>query len=162
MKFILDVHLGKLARRLRMLGFDTLYETDYDDPQIVEIALAEGRTILTRDRGLLQRRPVASGQVPGYLVQSEDAGADGLDERVREVLTHFGLVDQIAPFRRCMACNGLIEPVAKAEIVDQLEPLTAAHYDEFYQCQRCGRLYWRGSHFDKMQASIDDLRQYKV
>ncbi len=154
MKFILDVHLGKLARRLRMFGFDTLYETDYADPQIVEIALADGRTILTRDRGLLQRRPVASGQVPGYLVQAEQ-----VDERVREVLTHFGLIDEIAPFRRCMACNGPIEPVAKAEIVDQLEPLTAAHYDEFYRCANCGRVYWRGSHFDKMQASIDDLRK---
>ncbi len=154
MKFILDVHLGKLARRLRMLGFDALYENDYDDPQIVEIARAEGRTILTRDRGILQRRPVASGQVPGYLVESDD-----IDVRVREVLTHFDLVGEVAPFRRCMACNGLIEPVDKAEIVDQLEPLTAEHYDEFYRCQRCGRVYWRGSHFDKMQASIDKLRK---
>ena len=138
-----------------MFGFDTLYETDYADPQIVEIALADGRTILTRDRGLLQRRPVASGQVPGYLVQSEQ-----VDERVREVLTHFGLMSDITPFQRCLACNGLIEPVAKAAVVDQLEPLTAAHYDEFYRCQRCDRIYWRGSHFDKMQASVDELRQH--
>lgn len=147
-KFILDVHLGKLARWLRMLGFDTLYRNDYDDPEIVAIAGREGRTILTRDLGIMKRRAVTRG----YHVQSTMP-----QEQLHEVLNNYQLHEQIRPFHRCIVCNGLLHPVDKTAIIDQLEPKTICHYQEFFQCEQCHRIYWRGSHFERMTTFIDEL-----
>jgi uncharacterized protein len=147
-KFILDVHLGKLARWLRMLGFDTLYRNDYDDPEIVAIAGQEGRTILTRDLGIMKRRAVTHG----YHVQSTKP-----QEQLHEVLTRYQLHDQIKPFHRCIVCNGLLLTVAKETVLDHLEPKTILYYDEFFQCANCHKIYWRGSHFARMASFIDQL-----
>ncbi len=149
-RFILDVHLGTLARRLRMLGFDTLYRNDYDDPEIVAIAAAEGRTILTRDGGIIQRRAATRG----YLVQSTDP-----DEQLHEVIDYFHLREQLQPFQRCLVCNGLLAPVDKATILDQLEPKTIRYHDEFFQCSACGKIYWPGTHQERMQQMIAKLVQ---
>ncbi len=148
LKFILDVHLGKLARWLRMLGFDTLYRNDYDDPEIVAIANQEGRTILTRDLGIMKRRAVTRG----YHVQSTKP-----QEQLQEVLTNYQLYDQIQPFHRCIVCNGLLHTVDKAAILDQLEPKTIRYYQEFFRCEQCHHIYWRGSHFERMTTFIDEL-----
>ncbi|MFO7780684.1 MAG: Mut7-C RNAse domain-containing protein [Spirochaetia bacterium] len=147
-RFILDVHLGKLARLLRMLGFDTLYDNSWDDPEIVERGLAANRIILTRDAGILKRREVTHG----YLVRS-----DCPLEQAAEVLRRFDLSGRIEPFRRCMACNGLIEPVSREEVEDDLLPGTRQNYDEFYRCSSCGRVYWRGSHYQAMCEKIETL-----
>ena len=147
-RFILDVHLGKLARLLRMLGFDTLYDNSWDDPEIVRRGLAENRIILTRDAGILKRREVTHG----YLVRSDDPL-----EQAAEVLRRFDLSARIEPFRRCMACNGLIEPVSREEVEDDLLPGTRQNYDEFYRCRSCGRVYWRGSHYEAMRERIETL-----
>lgn len=147
-RFILDVHLGKLAHWLRLLGFDTLYRNDYDDPEIVAIAAAEERTILTRDVGIIKRRAVTRG----YLIQSTD-----VKEQLREVLTYYHLHDQLQPFHRCPVCNGLLEAVAKATILERLEPKTIRYYDTFFQCTNCSKLYWQGTHYERMQAFIADL-----
>jgi uncharacterized protein len=144
-KFILDVHLGKLARWLRMLGFDTLYRNDYADPEIVAIAVREERVILTRDLGIMKRRAVTRG----YHIQSTKP-----EEQLQEVLSRYALLSQIQPFHRCIVCNGLLQRVAKEAVIAQLEPKTVRYYDEFFQCEACHKIYWRGSHFDRMEMFI--------
>lgn len=142
LRFVADVHLGTLARRLRVLGFDTAWRNDSDDPELVEHAEAEGRVLLTRDRGLLMRRRV----VHGALVR-----ADAPDRQLGEVVARFGLADQARPGTRCPRCNGLVAPVARAEVLDELEPGTrAAGYDRFARCGVCGQLYWAGAHADAL------------
>lgn len=148
-RFILDVHLGKLARWLRLLGFDTLYRNDLDDPEIVEIAAMEGRTILTRDGGIMKRRAATRG----YLVQSTVP-----QEQLREVLDYYQLQEQIQPFHRCLVCNGLLVHVEKSKILELLEPKTIRYYDTFFQCAECGKIYWRGTHYERMQGFLAALK----
>jgi len=147
-RFILDVHLGKLARRLRMLGFDTLYRNDFKDQDIVIIAGIENRVILTRDRGILKIKAVTRG----YYVRSSIPY-----DQITEVLDRFDLYSRIQPFFRCMDCNGLITPVNKTEIEDRLQRKTKVYYQDFAGCSVCGKLYWKGTHYEKMTVYIDRL-----
>ncbi len=151
--FILDVHLGKLARILRMLGFDVLYRTDYDDPEIIHIALTEHRIILTRDRRMLFNRSITHA----HWLHSTHS-----ETQAREVIERFDLHEQIRRFLRCPVCNGLLQPVEKDAIIDQLEPLTKKYYTEFYQCSDCRKVYWKGTHYDhiidKLNGIIDPDR----
>ena len=146
--FVVDVNLGKLARRLRMLGFDTAWRNDYADREIVQIARREHRILLTRDRRLLFRREVTHG----YWVR-----ADNPATQVDEVLARLDLHREVRPLRRCLRCNGKIEPVSRAEVWDELEPLTRRYYREFYRCPDCRRVYWEGSHVARMSAAIRAL-----
>jgi len=141
--FVIDVNLGKLARQLRLLGFDTLYDNRYRDDEIADIAAAQHRIVLTRDRRLLFARRITHG----YWVRSVRA-----ERQVEEVLGRFDLRGCIEPFQRCMVCNGLMEEVAKAEVLHLLEPKTRLYYQEFYRCTGCAKVYWEGSH-------IDDIRR---
>ncbi|MBL7076766.1 MAG: Mut7-C ubiquitin/RNAse domain-containing protein [Kiritimatiellae bacterium] len=147
-RFILDVHLGKLARYLRLLGFDSLYRNDYDDPEIIATAIAEHRIILTRDRRLLFNSTVTHG----YFIRATEAV-----QQTREVLQRLDLANSIHPFQRCIACNGLLEPVPKATILNRLPPRTQRDYEEFSQCTACKRVYWKGSHYDHMTQRIHEL-----
>jgi len=147
-RFILDVHLGKLASKLRLLGFDCLYRNDYDDREIVDIALQDERIILTADRGILKHRDVFRG----LLIRSRM-----VDRQVDEVLKRFHLYAQVKPFSRCVACNGLLAEVSKDEIVDRLLPGTARTYLHFHQCQECGKLYWRGAHFNHLSPWLQQI-----
>ncbi len=146
--FICDVHLGKCARMLRLLGFDTLYRNDYDDLMIISIAASRKRIILTRDRQLLHAGVVTHG----YWIRSQQP-----EEQVQEVLDRFDLRGQIKPFRRCTVCNGLIHAVAKQEVLHLLEPKTKKYYFDFYRCDSCGKIYWEGSHLSRMQSLVDRL-----
>jgi uncharacterized protein with PIN domain len=148
--FILDVHLGKLARLLRMLGFDALYRRDYEDSEVVRISTQEHRIVLTRDRGLLKHRAVTHG----YWVRSTEPIA-----QAREIVRRFDLSSQVKPLTRCIPCNGIITEVDKNAIATQLPPRTAAWYDKFYRCLDCGQLYWPGSHHDRMQETIARILQ---
>ena len=143
--FVLDVHLGKLARLLRLLGFDVKYENDYDDPEIVQISLAENRIILTRDRRLFFDKTITHG----YWLRSTNSL-----KQLDEVIARFDLHDAIEPFHRCTACNGLIHPVEKQSIIDRLEPKTMRYFDEFFRCEQCDRVYWQGSHFQKIKKKL--------
>ncbi len=143
--FILDVHLGTLARRLRLLGFDALYQNDYTDPEIVAIAAREGRIILTRDRGLLCRKAVTRGC---------RIRAQAPELQVREVLDRFDLYGQAAPFTRCTACNGRLDPVPKGEVSAALPPGTRRSHDAFFRCRACGKIYWEGAHFSRLNALV--------
>jgi len=151
-RFICDVHLGKLARRLRMLGFDTLYRNDYDDPTIVRIATRQNRVILTRDRLLLHRKAVTHG----YLIRTSNP----LDQ-ISELLQRFQLEDHLRPFARCIECNGRIRPVSKAEIVQFLEPKTRQYYDRFSRCEQCMKIYWQGSHYERMLSKLPKRRAHE-
>lgn len=144
-RFILDVHLGTLARRLRLLGFDTAYRNDYEDPEIIARARHEQRIILTRDVGLLKHRMVTRG----YWLRSTRP-----EEQVAEVLRRFDLYDRVVPFARCTVCNGHVHAVEKARVTHLLHAGTAALFDRFFQCDQCGKVYWEGSHYDGMLETL--------
>lgn len=146
--FVLDVHLGRLAGYLRLLGFDTLYRNDYDDPELAHIAASERRILLTRDLGLLKRSEV----IYGAYVRSTDPPV-----QAHEIVRRFRLRDALHPFARCSRCNGLLAPVAKALVADRLLPETRAAHDTFYQCQSCQHVYWRGSHWGRIQQFVDGI-----
>lgn len=147
-RFVLDVHLGKLAGYLRMLGFDTLYSNNATDEALAGIAEKEGLILLTFDRGLLKRRQVTIGG----LVFSRTA-----KEQLQEVMERFELWDRIRPLTRCIVCNGLLDEVEKAQIIDWLPPRVAEDFEAFSQCRGCGRVYWEGSHFDRMQDFVQAM-----
>ncbi len=147
--FVLDQHLGTLARSLRMLGFDTLYRNDYDDEELATIAGTENRILLTRDRGLLKRGSV----VHGYFVRAQDAR-----EQVREVLHRFDLYEAIQPYKRCIRCNHLLHVVAKEHVAKIIPAKTRELFNEYRQCSGCGRVYWRGSHHARMERFIAEIR----
>jgi uncharacterized protein with PIN domain len=148
-RFVLDGHLGRLAAYLRMLGFDVTYRNDFDDEELARIAEEEERILVTRDRRLLMRRGVRYGYCPRSLDPSQ---------QLVEAARRYGLAGRIAPFRRCLRCNTLLEPVSKEAVLDQLEPLTKRYYDEFHRCPACGQVYWKGSHYEHMLDLIEQIR----
>lgn len=148
LRFVADVHLGTLARRLRLLGFDTWYDTEARDDDLAARSVADERILLTRDRGLLMRAVVRHGA----LLRSTDPR-----EQLTEVIRRFGLERDAAPMTRCVACNGALTPVAREEVLDELEPGTrAAGYDEFARCGACGKLYWRGAHHQDLDTIVSE------
>ncbi len=147
-KFVLDVHLGKLAAYLRMLGFDTFYRSCYTDPELVRVASDEHRILLTRDRGVLKHNAVTHG----YWLRQTDSRL-----QIAEIVERFDLVRQIRPFTRCMACNAILQPVSKEQVQHFLPERTAEIYNDFRQCPQCARVYWKGSHYARMQRWIEEL-----
>jgi len=144
-RFVADVHLGRLSRRLRLAGLDTAYWVDANDAALAEIAAREGRLLLTRDHTLLKRRAV----VHGYFIRETRP-----HRQFVEVLQRFGPLD-LRPFSRCPRCNDLLREVPKSAVVDALQPRTRQHYDRFQQCSRCGHIYWRGSHWKRLMQALD-------
>lgn len=147
-RFILDVHLGKLARYLRMLGFDSAYERNRDDAAIIDIALQQQRIILTRDLGILKQSRVTHG----YWLRHDEPG-----QQLQEVLLALDLFCQLQPFTRCMDCNGRIQPVDRNAIRGQISPDIFERFQEFWQCQDCQKIYWRGSHYEDMLSKFNQL-----
>ena len=143
-RFVLDVHLGSLARRLRILGVDTAYSIAASDDALVGIALTQHRVLLTKDRGLLRRR-LMTGRAA--YVRGELA-----DEQLADVLDRFA--PPLAPYTRCVACNGDVRPVTKGEVVHRLQAGTVRFYDEFASCDTCARVYWRGAHAQRLDAVV--------
>jgi hypothetical protein len=153
-RFVLDVHLGKLASFLRMLGFDALYRGDYTDLELIQISLEQRRALLSRDRALL----AAPVLVRAYRVESEVP-----HEQVREVLRRFDLCGCARPFTRCLKCNSLLDAISPEEAAPRAPEKVRGLYQEFWRCPGCGRTYWRGSHYEKMsqvaRALLDSARQ---
>ena len=147
-RFVLDVHLGKLASSLRMLGLDTLYRNDYDDEELAEISSREKRILLTRDTGLLKRSMV----VYGYYVRQTNP-----QKQLIEVIERFQLKKAVNPLKRCISCNGLLAPIAKETVLDRIPPKVQETVNEFHSCQDCQQVFWRGSHYDKMRQFIDEV-----
>jgi uncharacterized protein with PIN domain len=148
-QFIADVNLGRLAGYLRLLGFDTLYANDLEDAEIAETSAHSGRIVLSRDVGLLKRSLVRIG----YWLRSQDPA-----EQLEEVVIKFRLIDKLREFTICSTCNSPIEPVTKSEIKHLLEDGTRKYFNEFFRCIGCGKIYWQGSHFERMKDLIDKIR----
>ncbi len=147
--FLLDVHLGRLARRMRLLGLDTWYDAGLDDDALVDLALGEDLTLLTKDRGLLRRRVLRD--------RSAYVRGDHVEQQLHDVLDRF--CPELSPFSRCPRCNGVLHPVSKAEVTPVLKPGTARSYDDFARCQGCARVYWDGAHATRLAAVVATARQ---
>lgn len=147
-RFVVDTHLGRLAAYLRMLGFDTLYRNDYRDEELAKISAREDRVLLTRDCGLLMRTIVTRG----YYLRATDPA-----RQLVEVLQQFDLMASIAPFCRCMHCNAMLHATPKDAISYRLLPETKRHYEEFFICPQCDRIYWKGSHYRRMRHFIESV-----
>ena len=148
-RFILDGHLGKLASHLWMLGFDAAYCNDCANDVLADISQAQARILLTRDRGLLKRKQVTRA----YCLRSLDPY-----QQLLEIMRRFDLKEDLHPLTRCMACGGLLQAVHKSDIIDLLQPLTRKHFEIFKQCAACGKVFWPGSHCQRMQRLIARLR----
>jgi len=148
-KFVVDGHLGKLARNLRLLGFDVFYANTAEDRQLLEVMQGEARALITRDQRLLMHSIVEHGYCP----RSGDGG-----EQTIEVLRRFDLEKAIEPFTRCLDCNARLETVEKNKVIDRLEPLTKVYYENFRRCLGCGKIFWGGSHFDKLRGRVESMR----
>ena len=144
--FVLDQHLARLAAYLRLLGQDAEHRVPFPDPELVRAAVDGRRVLLTRDKGVLMRREV----VHGGFVRATDPHA-----QVVEVLHRFGAPETLAPFTRCMACNGVLAPARKAAVAPRLLPATLANYERFWECPDCGRVFWEGPHVRRMRAWVE-------
>lgn len=149
-KFILDVHLGKLARYMRMLGFDTFYSNELDDESIVNLSLKEKRTILTRDVGLLKRKNITHG----YYMRNTN-----MEKQIDEVVKRFQLEKMIKEFTRCIACNGTLAPIPKEKVIDKLPLKVKKYYTEFFICTDCTKIYWHGTHVEGMTKVVNKFKR---
>jgi uncharacterized protein with PIN domain/sulfur carrier protein ThiS len=147
-RFVLDVHLGKLAAYLRFLGFDTLYRNDYRDDELARISVAEKRILLTRDRGLLKRRLITHG----YYVRTTNP-----KQQLAEILRRFQLSPPYSFLKRCTLCNAPLRPSPKERVLALLPENTQKYYHEFSFCQSCHKIYWKGSHYHNMQKCIQEI-----
>lgn len=150
-RFVLDVHLGTLARRLRLLGFDTWYRTHADDDVLAVVSADEHRILLTRDIGLLKRSVV----VHGAWVRATDPAAQLL-----EVVDRFDLGTRLAPYSRCIRCNGALRPATATEVEQKVPPRARAAQDVFHLCDTCGQAYWRGTHTIALDDVVQEVRRH--
>ncbi|MBI3050513.1 MAG: Mut7-C ubiquitin/RNAse domain-containing protein [Acidobacteria bacterium] len=147
-RFVLDIHLQKLASLLRLAGFDAVVLDE--DAVIARAGGQDGRVVLTRDRELLKRNEVRWG----YWVRSTDPPRQFL-----ELVRRFALAPHARPFTRCLACNAPLRPVTKESVIDRLPPRTRAEFDDFHLCEACGRIYWRGSHYQRLVRFLEKSLQ---
>jgi len=152
-KFVVDVQLGKLARYLRMLGFDVLYSNSYNDNEIVKVSRIEKRTILTKDRNILKRSEVTHG----YFVRNDD-----IVNQTKEIIKRFDLKKEINEFTRCLECNNFLQSVIKEDIIDQIPTKVARWQDSFIICSNCNNIYWQGAHHQKMNTLIQSLKNIEL
>lgn len=149
-RFIADAHLGRLARDLRMLGFDVLYSNRFADAEVERLAVNEGRIVLSRDRDLLMRKSIVRGC---YLHATKVA------QQLDEIFRRYGLTEQVRPLSRCLLCNTHLAAVSREEVQDRIPPRSAACDDAFFLCEGCGRVYWNGSHARRMRQWAECLLQ---
>lgn len=147
-RFVLDVHLRKLARYLRLFGFDTLYDETLDDEKLAKISFEHKRVLLTRDRGLLKRKIVERG----LIVRNTEP-----KKQLSEILQRLDLYTSCRPFSRCLECNASVLPLEGDIFKDEIPPGVRAWCREFYRCTRCGKIYWKGSHYEKLAAFVKSM-----
>jgi uncharacterized protein with PIN domain len=152
LKFIVDHNVGKLARWLRMMGFDSVFFTGEDDSVMVRQALAEGRVVLTRDTEIMKRRVVSGGRLGAVLFRSEIP-----EEQMRQLLAEFDLTGQARPFTLCLECNQPLVERERGEVKDRVPPYVYATQTQYMECPACRRLYWRGTHWMAMQRKLEGI-----
>jgi len=149
-KFLTDANVGKLARLLLMLGFDTVYDNAFSMRQLTGIAIEENRILLSRN-------PAADNLFPGiqnFIISDEEPYI-----QLRQVIQYFNLKDRLRPFTRCILCNGILLTVSKENIINRLQQNTALYFDDFWQCNDCNRIYWKGSHYERMLQLVKQIRK---
>jgi len=151
-KFIVDCNVGRLARWLRIAGFDTLFEKDIDDGRLVRLALADDRVLLTRDTGILDRRVAVSGRLKVLLIEYDDVKL-----QLGQVFSALDIADEMKPFTVCPNCNGSLEPRDKEDVKEIVPPYVFKTKDQFMQCPDCVRVYWRGTHWQRMARELENL-----
>ncbi len=155
-KFIADNNVGKLARWLRMVGYDTKLFNGADDGEMVNTAQVEGRIVLTRDTGIMNRRVITRGQVQGILIVS-----DKLDKQIRQVVQILKINNNnYKPLTLCLECNQPLESRTKAEVKDCVPPYIYKTQKQFVECPACHRIYWKGTHWQAMQHQIENMIEY--
>jgi len=147
-RIVLDSHLGKLAYYLRMLGFDTLYRPDFHDDELVSISNNDQRILLSRDRKLIEESPITRA----YRIHATDPKLQAV-----EVLRRFDLFHATRPLQRCLRCNDFLHPIAKVAVLHRLPPMIRERHEEFQTCLMCNRVYWKGLHYQRMQAFVAGL-----
>lgn len=152
-RFVADAHLGALARRLRLLGFDTLWHNDWGDQALARLAADEQRILLTRDRQLLMRQAVTHGC---YLRSGSTA------EQLRELIQRLQLCADIAPFTRCTLCNGPLEVVSPNALSSEVPPRVRERHRDYWRCRGCGRFYWKGTHWEALRRQVATLCPSKL
>ncbi len=148
-KFVLDVHLGTLARYMRMLGFDTKYENYFSDKEIIRISLKEKRAILTRDLGILKHSSVTRG----YFMRNTSP-----QKQIEEIVNRFDMKNEIKEFTRCIDCNYFLKKIDKEKIIGRIPAKVKTIYSQFYICKKCDKVYWHGSHYEKMKLLVDKFK----
>ncbi len=151
-KFIVDTNVGKLARWLRTMGYDTLFFSGGDDSHMVARAMAEGRVILTRDREIMQRRAVTSGRLKAVLITSEDP-----EQQMRQVIDTLKLDSHLKPFTICLECNRPLAERSKEEVEGRVPPYVFQTQSQYMECPACHRIYWRGTHWTAMTETLNKL-----
>ncbi|MFC2060002.1 DUF5615 family PIN-like protein [Chloroflexota bacterium] len=149
MKFIVDNNVGKLAKWLRMMGYDALFFNGSDDSSMVTTALAEKRVILTRDRQILERRVVTNGQVKAILVQSDQP-----EQQMRQVIDALNLDCHLKPFAICLECNHPLIERSREQVKDLVPPYVFQTQSQYVECPVCHRIYWRGTHWQAMSSKL--------
>ena len=152
MRFIVDSNVGRLATWLRITGFDTLFAKGIDDNRLVRIALDEDRVLLTKDRQILKRRLVTSGRLKVILIEDDEVKA-----QLRQVLTTLNLASQLRPFSLCVECNESLVPRERDEVEELVPPYVFQTQTQYMQCPGCLRIYWRGTHWDRMSKELEGI-----
>ena len=150
-RFVVDVNVGRLAKWLRVLGYDTVFPRHADDKELVRIALREGRLLVTSDAGFSLRRAVRQGQMRVVQILDQD-----LNGQLRQLVRELGLEIKNG-FSRCLVCNEPLHSVAKEKVADRLPPYVYQNHSEFVECPQCCRLYWRGTHWSAMCSQIEQV-----
>lgn len=156
-RFIADTNVGRLGKWLRVLGYDTLLlDTNSDDNRLVRLAYEQGRVILTKDSHIMRRRIVTEGKVRAVFIQDDDVAS-----QLRQVVVALGLEPAVRAFSRCIECNQPLEPRSKEQVAEQVPPYVFHTQQEFAQCPQCQRIYWQGTHWQRMRQEVESLAKAK-
>jgi len=154
-KFIVDTNVGKLAKWLRIMGYDTLFFNGSNDSRMVAIALAEGRVILTKDTQIMKRGVITKGRLKAILIQSDQP-----EQQMQQVVDSFHLDCQFKPFSVCLECNQPLVEKDKEQVKDLVPPFVFKTQNQFMECPSCHRIYWRGTHWQRMREKLSKFGKH--
>ena len=152
-KFIVDINVGKLAKWLRMMGYDTLLFDGDDDWRMIIIALEEGRVVITKDTQIVQRGVITSGRLKAILITSDKS-----EQQIQQVVETLNLDYQYRPFSLCLECNQLLVEKSREEVEDRVPPYVFQTQSQFVECPACHRIFWKGTHWKAMTKKLQSLR----
>lgn len=152
LKFMVDINVGNLAKWLRIMGFDALLFNYKDDNQMIITALSEDRILLTRDTQLMKRRIITNKYLEAILIHSDDP-----EQQLKQLISSIKLANNIKPFSICLECNQPLEEKGKEQIRDEVPPYILETQSKFKQCPSCYRVYWRGTHWERMKNKLEGL-----